>query len=478
MKGMTRFAVTLALSACTVGPNYRRPDPALPPAFATATEALPPQPSPSAGPSFGDLVWSEFLKDEVLVDLVRTAVRENWDVQIAANRVLQAEAQVRLARSAAFPAVGIGTSSSRSRSTPANLSLPWQGVQTTFAITGSASYAVDLWGGVRRQVEAARAALLGAEEGRRIVVQSVVLGLVETYLQLRDFDEELAISRRTLESRRESLRLVRLREERGVASLVDVRQAESLIETAEQAISQLELEIPQQEDLIHTLMGGYPGAVPRGRPLTEQGLVVSVPIGLPSSLLERRPDIRASEQQLVAANAQVGVAKAAFFPSITLTASGGTVSNALSGLFAAGSTVWSIGKSMALPIFEGGALTANRDLAQLQKEEAVLVYVQTVREAFREVADALVAIQKSREVRVGQEALVQTLADQLRLSTDRYTGGVTTFLEVLDTERQLFDQQRGLVQAQRAELFATLALYQALGGGWQPEGTASSPPPL
>lgn len=440
-----------------MGPNYQRPAVQIPPAPAGATAA-----------SFGDLKWFEVFHDEALNELIRTASSDNFDVRIAANRMLQAGQQIRIARAALLPAAAASFDPQRGINTLNVTSLGKRAAAaTTYAISGAASWEIDLWGGLRRQTEAARANYFAARDNREVVLQSLVATVAQVYFNLRELDNELAISRRTLDSDKESLQLARIREEGGVASMLDVKQAESLVETAAHSIPLIEEQIAQDEDTINYLLGRNPGKIPRGKTIVEQKLAVSVPAGLPSSLLDRRPDIRLAEQQLVAANAEVGAAKSLLFPNIALTASGGTISSQLVNLFAAGTQFWSLGGSVAQPLFEGGRLRANYQLSKLQKEELVLAYAKAVQEGFREVADALVAVDKTREARVQQEALTKTGKEQADLSRMRYQGGVTTFLEVLDSERSYFGAQQALSQAQRDEWLAVVSLYKALGGGWR-----------
>jgi len=277
----------------------------------------------------------------------------------------------------------------------------------------------------------------------------------------------LEISKRTLTSRQESLRLTRLLADRGSTSMLDVRQAEQLVFTAAAEIPALEQQIEQQENLISVLLGKNPADVPRGQRLTEQAQPPEVPPGLTSSLLERRPDIYEAEQQLVAANAQIGVARAAYFPQISLSGGGGFQSTALTSLFSGPAGTWNFGASLTQPIFTAGRIRSNVRFAQAQQQTALLFYQQTIQGAFRSVSDALIAYRKSREFRVQEELLFQSAQDSARLSHLRYSGGVTGYLEVLTNETNAFSAELGLVQAQLNELLALVELYQALGGGWQ-----------
>ena len=335
------------------------------------------------------------------------------------------------------------------------------------AIQGNASWAIDFWGRYKRATEAARAQLLATEWGGRAVLVTLVSQVANAYFGLRTLDLELDISKRTLEGRNESLRITQIRERGGATSLVDVRQAEQLVYTAAAQIVALERAIEQQENVIHQLMGELPGPIPRGRALTDQPHPADVPAGLPSSLLERRPDIQVAEQQMVAANAQVGVAKAALFPQISLTGSGGVQSTSLLSLFSPGNAIWSAALGAAAPVFNAGRLRSQVELAEARRQEAELLYGQAVQRAFREVSDSLVGYRKNREFREQQELLLTAAQDARRLADLRYRGGVTSYLEVLDADTRLFSAEFGLAQAQLAELAGLVEIYRALGGGWQ-----------
>jgi multidrug efflux system outer membrane protein len=331
----------------------------------------------------------------------------------------------------------------------------------------SAAWELDFWGRFRRATEAARANLLSTEAARQEVILTLVANISAAYFQLRALDLELEISKRTLTSRQESLRLTTILADHGSTSLLDVRQAEQLVFTAAAEIPSLEQQIEQQENLISILLGNNPDTVARGKPLTDQPRPPVVPTGLPSSLLERRPDIRQAEQQLIAANAQIGVARAAYFPQISLSGTAGFQSSALTNLFSGPAGTWDFGASLAQPIFTAGRLRSNVRFAQAQQQATLLFYQQTIQGAFRGVSDALIAYRKSREFRAQEELLFQSAQDAARLSHMRYTGGVTGYLEVLTNETNAFSAELGLVQAQLNELLSLVQLYQALGGGWQ-----------
>ena len=398
-------------------------------------------------------------------ELIREALAQNYDVRIAAARVLQAQALLGITRADQFPTITGGASSSNerlpaTRITPAFETSPSQ-------VNLSLFWELDFWGKFRRATEAARATLLAAEWGRKAVMSSLVSNVASAYFQLLELDLEMEISRRTLGSRRESLRLVEVRARGGTTSLLDVRQSEQLVYTAAAAIPDLERRTEQQENLISVLLGKNPAPVTRGKPLVENSLLPVVPAGLPSSLLERRPDIQSSEQQLVAANARIGVAKAAYFPQITLTAVGGYQSPALTNLFTGPAGLWSFGGQLLQPIFTGGRIRSNVRLTEAQQQETVLVYQQSIQQAFREVSDSLVAYRKNQEFRSQEELLTNSAQDATRLANMRYQGGVTSYLEVLDSDTRYFDAQLSLAQAQLNERLAMVQLYNALGGGWQ-----------
>jgi len=451
----------LLLTGCTLGPKYKRPPVTVPDTY----RGRAPDAGPQTAASFGDEKWWAVFQDPQLQELIREALAQNYDVRIAAARVLQAQALLGITRADQFPTITGGASSSNerlpaTRITPAFETSPSQ-------VNLSLFWELDFWGKFRRATEAARATLLAAEWGRKAVMSSLVSNVASAYFQLLELDLEMEISRRTLGSRRESLRLVEVRARGGTTSLLDVRQSEQLVYTAAAAIPDLERRTEQQENLISVLLGKNPAPVTRGKPLVENSLLPVVPAGLPSSLLERRPDIQSSEQQLVAANARIGVAKAAYFPQITLTAVGGYQSPALTNLFTGPAGLWSFGGQLLQPIFTGGRIRSNVRLTEAQQQETVLVYQQSIQQAFREVSDSLVAYRKNQEFRSQEELLTNSAQDATRLANMRYQGGVTSYLEVLDSDTRYFDAQLSLAQAQLNERLAMVQLYNALGGGWQ-----------
>jgi multidrug efflux system outer membrane protein len=488
--------ILFTFAGCSVGPNYKRPKVDVPTTFrgAQPQEATPPQQSPSpqapnpaeapaprglqpsdnpppkasgsSEPSVGDQKWWEVFQDPQLRELIRTALKQNYDVRIAATRILEAQAQLGITRADQLPTINAGVSAVNERVAKQK---PIGQEYETNATTVGASFAWDLdfWGKYRRATESARANLVATEWGRRAVINTLVSNVAASYFQLRALDLQLEISRRTLASRQESLQLTRRLSDGGAGTLLDVRQAEQLVAVAAERIPDLERQIQQQENFISMLLGNNPGPVARGMKLTEQPHLPEVPPGIPSRLLERRPDIRATEAELVAANAQIGVARAAYFPQITLTATSGFQSSALTSLFAGPAGMWSFGGSLVQPIFAGGRIKSGVRLAEARQQELVLRYQQTIQQAFRGVSDSLVGFEKSHEYRQHQEELVLAAKDAARLSELRYRGGATNYLEVLTNETNAFDAELALAQAQLNELLQLVEIYRNLGGGWE-----------
>jgi multidrug efflux system outer membrane protein len=456
------------LTACTVGPNYTRPSVAVPQNF----RAPEPLPAPQAA-SIAEVKWFEIFKDDRLQELIRTALVQNFDLRDAVTRVEIARASLGITRSDQFPNFGASGSVeinrlSRDATTPLPPAfLPSQNRNFGTATLNLLSFEVDLWGRLRRATEAARANLLSAEEYRKTVITTLVSDVATAYLTLRDLDYELEISKSTLETRQESLNLTKSRQSGGVSTLLDLRQAEQLVDTAAQTIPVLQQQIEQTENQIRLLLGENPGEVPRGRSLTAQDLPPEVPAGLPSELLERRPDIRAAEQNLIAANAEIGVARAAYFPQLSLSGILGGQSTQLASLFNGPHSAWSLVPQVSQPIFTAGRLKSNVKLAEAQREQMLVQYQKTIQTAFAEVSNSLIAHQRVRESREQQEALVIALQDRTRLAYVRYRGGVDTQLNALDADRDLFQAELTLSQIRRDELLTVVQLYKALGGGWQ-----------
>lgn len=457
---MAAFALVLfTTAACTVGPNYRRPVVTTPDAYRGQ------QAGSVTSMSLGDERWWTVFVDPQLQALIKTALANNYDVQIAASRILQAEAQLGIIRSDQFPSVTAGATVQQQR----GAQVAGQDPATTGVghILASVTWELDFWGRYRRATESGRAQLLATRWGARAVTATLVSQVASSYFTLRALDLELEISRRTLESRRESLQLTEVLEGGGATSLVDVRQAEQLVYGASAAIVDLERRIAQLENFIQILLGSNPADVARGGPLVDQPHAPELPAGLPSALLARRPDIQQAEQQLIAANAEIGVARSAYFPQIALTGSGGFASTALATLFSGPAGIWAAAASVAQPIFTGGRIRSEVALAEARYLEAMLSYRQTVQQAFREVADALVGYQRAREFRSQLQLLARAATDARRLADVRYQGGATGYLEVLDSDTRLFEAELGLAEAHLAELDAYVEVYRALGGGWE-----------
>ena len=457
-------AVALAgclMSGCEVGPNYHKPAIQTPTSFRDLSGNKQVQ---GQAASYADLPWWQVFEDPQLQELIRTAIKQNYDLQIATERINSSRAQVAITRSQLFPQVqGNGDFSGGKESN-------FQTKSNFLNLSADAAFQLDFFGKLRRATEASRAALLATQDARQTVILTLVSDIASDYFTLLQLDLQLQITQNTVEAQQASVKLTQFRVDHGVATKLDVLQAQQTLDVANATIPDLEREIAQEEDAISILLGNYPQAISRGRPLVQQPLPPEVPAGMPSSLIERRPDIREAEQVLVAANAEIGVAKAEFFPQISLTGSGGGTfgrSSAFSSLMSSQVGVWSYGAQVSQPIFTGGALRGNLRLAESQHQQALLAYRQAIQNAFGEVSDALIGYQKLHQVRVRQEDTVTDLQESVRLSNMRYQGGTTTFLEVLDGQRALFSAELTLAQARGSEFQSLVQLYRALGGGWQ-----------
>jgi multidrug efflux system outer membrane protein len=457
------LSLTLLLSAgCAVGPNYKRPSTDVPGMYRGTTPQDAAQPTTE---SLGEQKWWEVFQDKQLQDLIHTALEQNYDVRIAATRILQAQAQLGITRADQLPTISGGAQAVNERNPQTKLFHQYE--TSANQVDLSLSWELDFWGKYRRATESARASLLATQWAREAIVSTLVSDVATAYFQLRSLDLQLEISRRTLASRRDSLQLTQTLANGGATSMLDVRQAEQLVFTAAESIPNLERQIEQQENFLSTLLGNNPGPIARGLTLTEQPHVPEIPEGLPSTLLERRPDIREAEAQLIAANAQIGVAKAAYFPQINLTATAGYQSSALTSLFTGPAGLWSFGGSLVQPIFTGGRIRSNVRFTEARQQEALLTYQQTIQQAFRGVSDSLVEYHKDREFREDQQQLALSAQDAAQLSEMRYRGGAASYLEVLTNETNYFDAQLGLAQAQLNELAGLVRIYRNLGGGWQ-----------
>ena len=489
------FLLFLFTCGCTLGPNYKRPKVDVPAAYRGApeldkTQAQPAASQPAVSPSnpasptappaapnapeqqaqtapvsFGDQNWWDVFQDPQLQALIRTALQNNYDVRIAASRILAAQAQLGITRADQLPSIGVGAAGLNDRFPNSKLAPAFE--TNINEVHASLAWELDFWGKYRRATEAARANLVATEWGRRAVTSTLISNVAASYFELRALDLQLEISKRALATRKESLQLTQTLADGGGGTMLDVRQAEQLVATAAASIPDFERRIQQQENFISTLLGSNPGPITRGMKLTEQPHLPEVPSGIPARLLERRPDIRAAEAQLVAANAQIGIAKAAYFPQITLTGSSGFASSALTSLFTGPAGFWNFGGSLAQPIFSGGRIKSGVRLSEARQQEMVLTYQQTIQQAFRGVSDSLVGYQKNREFRQHEEELVLAAKDAADLSEMRYRGGATSYLEVLTNETNAFNAELGLTQAQLNELVSLVDIYRNLGGGWE-----------
>jgi multidrug efflux system outer membrane protein len=463
--------LTLMVVGCNVGPNYKRPAATTPQSFrgALAPEIATPT---QAASSLGDQQWSAVFQDPVLKRLIAEALQNNLDLRVAAQRVLEAQAQVGITRSQQLPTVGAsgsysalqlpsGIAGKNSDGTPANSFFNGGG------FSASAAWNLDFWGMYRRQTEAARAELLASQWAQRATRAALVQQVAQAYFQLRSLDAQLAITQNTIKARLDSLQLTQSLEKYGAGSLADTRQAEELLHAAQANLPALRQQIAIQENTISIFLGHNPEGLDRGLSVADQPHPQEVPTGLPSQLLERRPDIQRAEAALIAANARIGVAKAQFFPNISLSSLGGSSSNQLQSIFSGKNAYWYAAGSLSEPIFDGGRIRSNYHLSQAQQQEMVLEYRKTILNALKDVSNSLVTYKETRESREEQTALVASAADAVRLAKLRYSGGNTSYLEVLTTDTNLYDAQLNLAQAQEQEAASLIQLYAALGGGWQ-----------
>jgi len=473
----TRLSILLVMlvCSCAVGPDYQRPGYPVPPNYRGEGSKIPTQPAEA---SFGDLKWFEVFKDPQLKELIRIALNENYDVQIAAQRVLQAREQVVIQPSFLFPTVNANTQLNPVRTSERGLNFLSPRLERVSGLVfGDLSWEIDFFGRIRRATEAALAEFFASEENRKFVIQILVTELARAYIELRALDQQLEISNRTVKVREESLKLVKARFDYGWDSLTPVLMTENLFYGARAVVPDLKRAIEQQENRISVLLGRNPGPITRGKSLLEQDLTVTIPPGLTSPLLERHPDIRFAEQTLVAANARIGEAKALLFPNIRITGASGWESAALKSLFTGPASFWDIvAPGLTQPIFNAGRLRAGVRAAEALKQEALLAYKKSIQQAFQEVSDSLVGVRMLKEVRLETGKQVKALAQQTDLAYQRYFGGVTAYLEVLDSDRQLFESELKLTQDRANELLAVIALYRALGGGWQTQDDPSTSP--
>src|SRR3981189_1489555 len=401
------------VAGCKVGPNYHRPVVQPPTAYRDLSEN--PQVQPQSA-SYADLPWWQIFQDPQLQELIRIALKQNYDLQLATERINEGRAQLAITRSRLFPQVQANADFSGGKEHN------FQTKSNFLLLSAEAAFQLDFFGRLRRATEASRAELLATEDARQTVILTLVSDVASDYFALLQLDLQLQITKDTVKTQEDSVKLTNLRMDHGVATKLDVLQSQQVLDSANATVPDLERQIAQEENAISILLGNYPQAVPRGQALVAQVLPPDVPPGLPSSLLERRPDIREAEQTLVAANAQIGVAKAEFFPQIALTGSGGGAfgrSSAFSGLMSSQLGIWSYGAQVSQPIFTGGALRGNLHLAESQHAQALLAYQQAIQHSFGDVSDALIGYQKFHEVRIRQEELVEDLQESVRLSIMR-----------------------------------------------------------
>lgn len=477
-RAVAAVLVPLLAAGCTVGPNYQRPEITTIPQQHRSIEGA------AVQASLADLAWWDVFRDESLQALISEALAKNFDLRVAVQRVEEARALAGVARSAFYPSIGYGVAAGRGRTSENVQTVPDGQTQNLFDLSVGISWEIDLWGRIRRLNESARARLLASEEVRRGVVLSLVSEVATAYLELRELDMELDIARRTLESRKASLDLVSKRLLGGVANKLEYAQSASALAQTEAAIPEIERQIFQKENQISFLLGRPPGPIPRGTALEATPLPPSIPAGIPSALLERRPDVLQSEAALHAASAEIGVAKANYFPQLSLTGALGMQSTELGTLLESPSFVWNVGAGLFGPIFQGGQIRRRNEAAWARWEQAKAEYEKSATAAFGDVANSLDAYDKFGKVQQAQFRNVTELHDAERLALMRYNGGVSSYLEVLDAQRQLFQGEIQHSQAMLNHYLAVVSLYRALGGGWNtPEtrdGTAAipgAPPP-
>ena len=454
------IVLLLSLCACKVGPNYKRPALTVPDQYRGLAPDASTQQPPTAE-QFAEMKWWTVFQDETLQALIKESLANNYDMRIAATRILQASANLGITRANQFPQVSGSFGVTNQQATPLYTGAP------TFDTAGlQLNYIVDFWGQYRRATEAARAVLLSTIYGRDVVQTTLISMVASDYFVLRQYDAQLRYSKDTVEADNDILKLNTIKYKGGDAAITDVYQAQVLVQQAEAEVITLQTAIEQTENNISILVGRNPGAIARGLPLVEQPHLPDVPAGVPSALLQRRPDVRRDEESLVAANANVGVAKAAFFPQISLTGQFGAQSVSIASFLSGPATFWSVGGQIAQPIFEGGRIRSGYRLAWAQRDQAELVYKQTVLQAFGDVSNSLVGYDDSRKYRMKLEEEAATYKETARLANVRFQGGVTSFLEVLVTEQDYFTAELNLSQAWYFELQNYVQLYQALGGGW------------
>jgi multidrug efflux system outer membrane protein len=453
---LTTAILLIPLYGCKVGPNYKRPAVATPSQY----RGLAPDLGDQSGAPFAEMKWQSVFQDKTLQELIKEALTNSYNIRIAATRIVQAEASLGVTRSNQLPALTgtLGVQNEQSILDRGSPTFDTAGLQLT--------YMVDFWGQFRRATEAARADLLGTRYARHVVETTLISDVAIAYFELRQFDSQLEFSEQTVVSDKESLRINTINFKGGEYAITDVYQAQLLVQQAEAEVITLKQSIEQTENQLSLLLGRNPAGIPRGLPLIDQPHLETIPVGLPSAILERRPDVLQSEEALVAANANVGVAKAAFFPQIPLTTTFGAQSTALTSFLQGPATFWALGGQLVQPLYQGGRITSQYRLAWAQRDEAELSYKQTVQQAFTDVSNGLVAYRQARLFRMKLQEQTETYKETSRLANVRFTGGATSFLEVLTTQQQYFNSELQLTQAWEAEMQSYVQLYQALGGGW------------
>jgi outer membrane protein, multidrug efflux system len=458
------LAALFSVTGCNVGPKYTRPQVPAPPDYRGPDNT---SVSSDTKETLGDQQWSAVFREPELQDLIRQALANNYDLRVAAQHVLEAQSQIKITRANELPTLNGGGSGGGAELPDSLTSTIGSNPLAFGSFNLSAAWTPDFWGLYRKQTEAARQQMLQQEWAQRAVRMTLVGQVATTYFTLRALDGQLTVAKDTLNARQESVDLTRRLETGGRAPLSDLRQAEELLHTAGATIPALEQQIQQQENAMRLLLGQTPGTVAHTDPQALAPVPQDLPVGIPSQLLERRPDIQEAEAQLKAANAQVGAARAQFFPQLSISASAGLGGDQFSNLFdPSGRTIYGIG-SLTQPIFAGGKIKGQYELSKQQKEEMVLNYQKTILSAFRDVSNALIAVNKQRAAREEQQKLVTAAQDATRLARLRYRGGSTAYLEVLTTDTDLFNAQLNLITAQQNEALSLVQLYQALGGGWQ-----------
>ena len=448
-------------SGCAVGPNYKRPAVNEPESFRFA--------SGQTTNSLADLPWWQVFKDPILQDLIRAAITNNCDLKQAVARVEQSRNLAVAARAPLFPQIGYGGDVGRGRNALLNAPAPLNGsTESSAQVNLNAAWEIDIWGRIRRSSEAARAQYLATDEARRGVMITLVSDVASAYFQLLDLDQELEIQRSATNAYTGSYRIFNDRLINGVASKLETDRAAAALANAAALIPQLELQIATTDNQLNVLLGRNPGPIPRSSLAGQPQLAPEIPAGLPSDLLRRRPDVLASEQLLIAANANIGVSLANFFPQIGLTTFMGRVSPELSAFTAGSGNMWNVGGTLAGPVFQGGQLRAQYRAAKAKFDEAKAAYQQSVLTALQEVSNALIARQKLAEMNVFDGQAVVALESSVQIATERYLNGKSSYFEVLQAQQDLYPTQRAQVQTQVNELIAVVQLYKALGGGWQP----------